>query len=662
MKKHLLFALLLLMAATLQAQTSKGTTAETFSLKIRYLFESDLSTAHEDYADEFPEGELYAIPSPAVEGHRPNCDTVRGKMPDHDVVDTVLHVANTYEVTTKNEPEEGGTTTGGGTYDYNEEVTVTARANEGYTFHNWTKDGEEVSTETSYTFHVTGDIILVANFEVNEVPTIYTITATANPEHGGTLTGAGQYEHGEQCTLIATANEGFTFAKWTENDTQVSTDAEYSFTVTDDRSLVAVFEAQSVETHSITISPLIVHGSISVSPSGQVEVGTTVTITATPDEGYELGSLMVFNKEEVDQTVEIEDQTFVMPDFDVMVSAIFEPEGNLPVINSDITAPAPICADESLELTAPSVSDATEQGWQMAPDSSFEEVVAYEGQALDASYNGWKLRFAASNALGEVYSNVVTIVVKDMSGLTLSGDLSSCTGLECIYTAAHAGDAILTWEVTDEKAVVEPSGHTLTVLWGSKGAQKVKLMAEDPESGCSVNLSVDVTVQAYIEDSDVQSIVAKKHDGKAYLLIYPNPKDNYKYQWYKDGNAIAGANGQYYYPVEGLAEGDYQVYVSFNADAQGNLFCGAFSAVCTVSESKADFRVYPNPSLTGEQLVVVNEGDEAVLSVYALDGKLIHKQVVANGQQTIGVALPQGIYVLHINNGENVKTERVVIQ
>ena len=509
MKKHLLFAWLLLMAATLQAQSSKGTSDDTYSLKIRYLFESDLSQAHEEFVGEYEVGQKYLVGSPTIEGYRPEPDTVKGRMPDHDVIDTVLY---------------------------------------------------------------------------------YTVT------------------------------------------------------------------------HTITVNPLIAHGSISVDPSGQVEVGTTVTITATPHEGYVLNTLLVFNKDDVSQTVEIDHQTFVMPDFDVMVSGTFDLGSELPVINDDIETPAPICAGDVLELTEPSFSDATEHAWQLSAHSSFSDIVVYEGQPLDASYNGWKLRFMASNAVGEVYSNVVPITVKDMGNLTLSGDISSCTGLACTYTVAHAGNAVLIWQVTDDKAVVEPSGRSLKVLWGSKGDQKVSVQAEDPDSGCSVELSLDVTAQSYIEDSDVQKIVAKKHDGKDYLLIYPNPKDNYKYQWYKNGKAIAGANGQYYYPAEGLADGDYQVYISFNADAQGNLFCGAFSSVYTVGGSKPAYAIYPNPAKTGEGLVVVNEGDEAELSVYTLDGKLAHRQVVANGRQSINVILPQGVYMVRINAGENVAIERIVVQ
>ena len=67
------------------------------------------------------------------------------------------------------------------------------------------------------------------------------ITATANPSDGGTVTGAGTYDFGTTITLTATANEGYAFTNWTENGEVVSTEAEYTFTVTGDRTLVANF-------------------------------------------------------------------------------------------------------------------------------------------------------------------------------------------------------------------------------------------------------------------------------------------------------------------------------------------------------------------------------------------------------------------------------------
>lgn len=67
------------------------------------------------------------------------------------------------------------------------------------------------------------------------------IGAYANPAEGGTVTGGGQYHNGVTCALVATANEGYTFENWTKEDTIVSENTTYSFTVTEDAIYVANF-------------------------------------------------------------------------------------------------------------------------------------------------------------------------------------------------------------------------------------------------------------------------------------------------------------------------------------------------------------------------------------------------------------------------------------
>ena len=71
--------------------------------------------------------------------------------------------------------------------------------------------------------------------------TSFIIDATANPVEGGVVSGGGSYQVGAECTLTATANEGYTFTNWTENDSVVSTNANYTFTVNANRTLVANF-------------------------------------------------------------------------------------------------------------------------------------------------------------------------------------------------------------------------------------------------------------------------------------------------------------------------------------------------------------------------------------------------------------------------------------
>ena len=66
-------------------------------------------------------------------------------------------------------PTEGGTVEGARTYDHGANVTLTAKANEGYKFVNWTKGEVEVSTANPYEFTATEDVELVANFKATTI-------------------------------------------------------------------------------------------------------------------------------------------------------------------------------------------------------------------------------------------------------------------------------------------------------------------------------------------------------------------------------------------------------------------------------------------------------------------------------------------------------------
>ena len=70
----------------------------------------------------------------------------------------------TYEITASAVPADGGTITGAGTYYENNTCTLTATPNEGYSFVCWKENGNVISQEATYTFTVTGNRNLVAQF------------------------------------------------------------------------------------------------------------------------------------------------------------------------------------------------------------------------------------------------------------------------------------------------------------------------------------------------------------------------------------------------------------------------------------------------------------------------------------------------------------------
>ncbi|MFA7074880.1 MAG: InlB B-repeat-containing protein, partial [Endomicrobiaceae bacterium] len=129
-------------------------------------------------------------------------------MPTEDVTWYAQFEQVEYTVNLSVNPENAGEVTGAGSYHYNDSVTVTATANDGYQFVNWTSETEGrnilsssnqlltsknmqrhrdiVSTDSVYTFAMpANNLSLIANFEL----ITYNLTLVINPENAGTVSG-----------------------------------------------------------------------------------------------------------------------------------------------------------------------------------------------------------------------------------------------------------------------------------------------------------------------------------------------------------------------------------------------------------------------------------------------------------------------------------------
>ena len=173
----------------------------------------------------------------------------------------------------------GSTVTGDGQYCITNTVTVTATEAPDAEFINWTENGNIVSTNNPYSFIVTADRNLVANFSKSDAVT-YTITTSGNPETSGSTSGGRQYREDLTVTVSANAFDCFKFDNWTENGVVVSTDPNYTFTSSASRNLIANF--------STKISRVIAEPAIGGNISGDLEYacGDLVRVSATPNEGY----------------------------------------------------------------------------------------------------------------------------------------------------------------------------------------------------------------------------------------------------------------------------------------------------------------------------------------------------------------------------------------
>jgi len=188
-----------------------------------------------------------------------------------------------WEITLEASPEHGGTFTGQGNYNQGNTVTLNAAAAQNFSFENWTENGTVVSSQPNYSFTANNNRHLVANF-VSATP-VYSISLEANPENGGTLTGAGIYAEGETITLDAISNDGYDFINWTENGSIVSTNAQYMFQLLEDRNLTANFQAAQPTVHLISLTANPAEGG-TISGNGEYSNGQTATVSASAASGY----------------------------------------------------------------------------------------------------------------------------------------------------------------------------------------------------------------------------------------------------------------------------------------------------------------------------------------------------------------------------------------
>lgn len=124
----------------------------------------------------------------------------------------------------------------------------------------------------------------------------------------GRVSGAGVFEIGTQVTVVATPNNGMYFRGWKANgsDVIVSMDASYTFELSGQTDLIAVFSdteaPQYYNVQVVNANPSM--GTVSPEGVQQVEAGSTIRLTATPNGDYR------FNGWFVNESVVSTSQTF----------------------------------------------------------------------------------------------------------------------------------------------------------------------------------------------------------------------------------------------------------------------------------------------------------------------------------------------------------------
>lgn len=210
------------------------------------------------------------------------------------------------------------------------EPEVPTRA--GYAFDGWYTD-EACTNKYTFDTEVAGDLSLYAKWtEIH-----YTVTV-AESEHGTASASAGTAAMGTEVTLTAAADSGYQFKEWqvTSGEAAVPVEGNVFTMPAGNVTVQAVFEALPSRpsqsggggggsgTYPVTVEDAR-HGTVKTDRT-QAGSGNTVTITVTPDEGYELDDLTVADSRGNELALTDKGNgryTFRMPSGRVTVEAVF---------------------------------------------------------------------------------------------------------------------------------------------------------------------------------------------------------------------------------------------------------------------------------------------------------------------------------------------------
>jgi hypothetical protein len=201
----------------------------------------------------------------------------------------------TYTVSTNSNPANGGSTAGGGIHAAGTVVNVSATPASGYSFASWTEGSTVVSSASTYSFIVTGNRVLTANFTP---PNAYAMSVAGGSSGGaGTVAGNGlncQISNGTSglCSvnlpantnvvLQATPAAGHSFVGWSGPCTGTG---NCQFSISQNTTITANFAPPVVQYLISTSSSPSNAGT--TTGAGTYSSGSSVTVTAIAASGFD---------------------------------------------------------------------------------------------------------------------------------------------------------------------------------------------------------------------------------------------------------------------------------------------------------------------------------------------------------------------------------------
>ena len=130
------------------------------------------------------------------------------------------------------------------------------------------------------------------------------------------------------------------------------------------------------------------------------------------------------------------------------------------------------------------------------------------------------------------------------------------------------------------------------------------------------------------------------------------------FQWYKNNEAIAGANLSYLYVAEGLDPAD-SYYLEMTRVSNGEKLTTCPFRPTAVEDQKVVY-VYPSPVQVGGTLTV-KVSEAASLTIVNMFGDIALTQALSEGTNSIAMEVPAGIYVVQVQIGSETRVCRISV-
>ena len=300
----------------------------------------------------------------------------------------------------------------------------------------------------------------------------------------------------------------------------------------------------------------------------------------------------------------------------------------LPIIGA-LQTPPNICDEGPLELVTPHLNNTDNYGWEIAQDEAFTDPIAYTGQSLDSTYNGWFLRLWATNEEGTRYSNAVQVSVFESSeSLTKISACEPYTWNDSTYT---------------ESGVYQ---RTFTTIHGCDSIATLQLhIGNGPEVG---------------EIQGPDGIYY--HVNEVFTYSIDSVPDAFGYEW-----RIDNTNWPITYSPDS-PQCDVGVYTKGSATLTVRVYnmCGyTEQSILIHHDLEPGVKIFPNPNNGKFSILLYGLEGGTVIEVHDYLGQLIDRfevQSILNGL-TVPYSLSgkaAGVYLISITNGYDHYNKKVL--